>query len=151
MTWEHDSHKNRHKPSKSHWYFDGDPTGICSFFFFSSELWVNHVTSCLEPALCCNSLNQMGNLNAWLLGKLDLILCEEPSIPKIVVGMAQQHSKLSTNIDSTYVKRESVCFCYYDISGVILPVNDSERLYFTVKSAYKLLPPLKSYKFSKLV
>ena len=97
MSWEHDSHKNRHKPSKSHWYFDGDPSGICSFFFFSSELWVNHVTSCLEPALCCNSLNQMGNLNAWLLlGKPDLILCEEPSIPKIVVGMAQQHSKLST-------------------------------------------------------
>lgn len=70
--------------------------GIVPFSFSSSELWVNHVTSCFKPALCCNSLNQMGNLNAWLLGKLDLILCEEPSIPKIVVGMAQQHSKLST-------------------------------------------------------
>lgn len=92
MTWEHD----RHKPSKSHWYFDGIRLGIVSFSLFSSELWINHITSCLQPALCCNSLNQMGNLNAWPLGKLGLIPCEEPSIPKIVVGMAQQHSKLST-------------------------------------------------------
>lgn len=65
MTWEHD----RHKPSKSHWYFDGDPSGNCFFFLFFPQ---NCESTIL--LLVCNLLCVVIHLTKWGIWMHDLLV-----------------------------------------------------------------------------